>query len=154
LTGRSGWREDISIGDDLEYYARLLVDAGKVCFVDETLFVVREHPGDRLSVGALTASAVKSLLKARRSVFESAVRAGMWDEQVQISFLQAMRSIYAGALLAGDQAVVDDLERWMWKLACSPRRRLGVQSVICARRLAGAGTLLAAHSVLKRFGKT
>jgi glycosyltransferase involved in cell wall biosynthesis len=151
LLGHSGWREDIGLGDDLEYYARLLVGAGKICFVEEALFVVRDHGGNRLSVGGPTVSSVSSQLRARRSVHESAMRAGLWDEQTQGAFLGAMRTIYANALETGDAALINDLEHWLWELASTPRRRPGFQAMIGTRRLLGRHFLLKTHRVATRL---
>jgi hypothetical protein len=147
----AGWREDIGLGDDLEYYARLLIGAGTVCFVDDKLFVVREHGGDRLSTGGPKASSVSSQVKARRSVHESAVRAGLWDAQTQDAFLGAMRTMYANALETGDATLIGDLERWLWELASAPRRRRQIQAMIGARRLLGRKVLLGAHRMLVRL---
>ena len=151
LLRHSGWREDIGLGDDLEYYARLFVGAGDVCFVDDELFMVREHGGDRLSTGGPTASSVSSQVRARRSVHESAVRAGLWDRHTQGAFLGAMRTIYSNALETGDAALIDDLERWLWELASTPHRRPYFQAMIRARRLLGRQFLLGAHRMLVRL---
>jgi hypothetical protein len=149
LLRHSAWREDIGLGDDLEYYARLLAGAGDVCFVDDELFIVREHGGDRLGTGRQTVSSVSSQLRARRSIHESAMRAGLWDEQTQGEFLGAMRTIYANALETGDAALIDDLERWLWELASTPQRRPNFQAMIRTRQLLGRHVLLGAHRMIK-----
>lgn len=154
LSKQAGWREDIGLGDDLEYYARLLVGAGKVCFVDDTLFIVREHGGDRLGVGRPTVTSVSSHLRARRSVYESAMLADVWDEQTQGAFLGAMRTIYANALETGDAVLIADLECWLWERAADPKRRPVLQALIRARRLFGRDFLLGAHRILMRLRKT
>ena len=151
LMGRPGWREDISLGDDLEYYVRLLVDSREICILDEELFTVREHGGNRLSAGHATLSSVSSQVQARRSVHESAVRAGLWDVQTQGAFLDAMRTIYANTLETGDEALIGDLEGWLWELALAPRRRPQVQAMIGVRRLLGRQFLLGAHRMLMRL---
>jgi len=151
LIGRPGWREDIALGDDLEYYARLLVDVRELRFVDEELFFVREHGGDRLSVFRPTVSTVTSLVKTRRSVQESVKRAGLWDEGTQEALLGAMRTVYANALETGNAELVVDLERWLWDLASAPRRRLAFRAMICIRRVFGARFLLRTHRMAKRL---
>lgn len=147
----SGWREDIGLGDDLEYYVRLLADAHQVCFVDDDLFIVREHGGERLGAGGSTVSSLSSLIRARRSVHESVERAGLWDEVTQKAFLGAMRTIYANALKTGDAEMIGNLERWLWELASAPRRQPGFQAMIGARRICGRRLLLGAHRVFKRL---
>jgi glycosyltransferase involved in cell wall biosynthesis len=151
LVGRSGWREDISLGDDLEYHARLLAEASGICFVDDELFVVREHEGDRLSVVRPTVSAVASQLKARRSVHESARRAGVWDEYNQWAFLGAMRTVYANALETRNAELIAELERWLWELASAPKSRLAFKAMIAARRVLGGPFLLSAHRLVQRL---
>ncbi len=151
LLRHAGWREDIGLGDDLEYYARLLVGAGDLSFVDDELFVVRGHSGDQLSNSGPTVLSVLSQLRARRSVLESVTGAGLWDEQTQGAFLGAMRTIYANALQTGDAALIDDLERWLWELASAPKRRPDFKAMIRTRRLLGRHVLLGAHHILMRL---
>lgn len=150
LLGQQGWREDISLGDDLEYHARLLAAASDVRFVNEELFYVREHAGDRLSTVRPTVSAVESQVKARRSVHESASRAGLWDERTQAAFLHAMRTIYANALETRDQQLIAGLERWLWEIASAPKSRLGMKAIISARRVLGRQFLLSVHRLARR----
>jgi hypothetical protein len=127
------------------------VDASGVCFVNDDLFVVREHAGDRLSVVKPTVSAVASQLKARRSVYESAQRAGLWDEATQAAFLGAMRTIYANALETRSAVLIAELERWLWQLASVPKSRLGFKTMIRARRLLGGSFLLSAYHLVRRL---
>jgi len=151
LVGRPGWREEISLGDALEYHARLLAEASGICFVDDELFFVREHGGDRLSAAKSSVPAVESQLKARRSVHESARRAGLWDEYTQQAFLRAMRTIYANALEAHDAELIAELESWIWELASAPKSRIAFKAMIGARRLLGAPFLLSAHRLAQRL---
>lgn len=151
LTARPGWQEDISLGDDLEYYVRLLSEAQGVCFVGKQLFLVREHCEARLGAGRMTHGALASLIRARRGIHESALRAGLWDAQTQTGFLRAMRTVYANALELRDQEMIRELEQWLWQLAASPRRRLGMQAAISSRRMLGGPTLLAIHRVVRQI---
>ncbi len=148
LMNQAGWREDISLGDDLEYHVRLLASADKVCFVDEELFFVREHVGPRLSTGAMSAASLESLIRTRHAIYSTLEKAGLWDAPTQQAFLGAMRTIYANALQLGDHATIRDLEEWLWKLADSPRRNHQFQALVLLRRTLGRRFLLGAHKLL------
>lgn len=148
LMNHAGWREDISLGDDLEYHIRLLSSAEKVCFVDEELFFVREHVGPRLSTGQMSASSLESLIRTRQAIFSTLEKAGLWDAPTQQAFLGAMRTIYANALHLNDHATLRGLEEWLWKLADSPRRNHQFHALILLRRTLGRRFLLGAHKLL------
>lgn len=151
LSQHAGWREDISLGDDLEYYVRLLVGVRMIGFVDEQLFVVREHDGSRLSTDSATAIPVLSHLRARYAVYESLIRAGLWDSEMQATFLDAMRTIYANVLTTRDAKPIVDLESWLWKLASVPKSRRAFKGMIRARQILGAQFLLSSHQLVKRL---
>ena len=149
LVQRPGWKEDIGLGDDLEYYVRLLVDVRRICFIDEPLFVVREHGGSRLSTDRMTEASLMSLIRTRRLICEVVQRAGHWDAQTQQAFLGTMRTTYANALEIGNPTAIRDLESWLWSLASTPKRRHGIRSLILSRQLLGRKFLLAAHRLAK-----
>jgi len=149
LEARAGWREDIVLGDDLEYHVRLLAEASALAFVDDTLFFVRAHPGARLSAG-MSAASLASLVRARRAVHATLHRCGLWDRGTQHAFLEAMRTVYANALALGERASIEDLEAWLWTLSGSPRRRWGFRAMLLLRRTLGRQILLAGHRLLSR----
>lgn len=154
LMKHAGWREDISLGDDLEYHIRLLADANKVCFIDEELFFVREHPGSRLSADQMSAASLASLVRTRQSIFGTLQQSGLWDAQTQRAFLGAMRTIYANALQLGNRATIRDLENWAWTLADSPKRNIQFQALILLRRILGRHFLLGTHQLISKIRPT
>lgn len=151
LLQRPGWREDIALGDDLEYYVRLLLNAQRVTFVPESLFVVRIHGGSRLSADRMTEASLASLLRARREIFAALQGAGHWDDRMQSAFLSAMRTYYANALKLGRLPTIQALEDWLELLAETPKRRHAVRGLILARRLLGREILLGAHRFMTRL---
>lgn len=147
LMQHAGWREDISLGDDLEYHVRLLVSAEKICFVDEELFFVREHAASRLSTGQMSAASIASLIRTRETILSSLQKADLWDTQTQRAFLGAMRTIYANALQLGNHETIRDLEEWLWALADGPERNREFHALILLRRMFGRRFLLGAHKL-------
>ncbi len=154
LAGHAGWREDISLGDDLEYHIRLLADADKVCFIDEELFFVREHPGSRLSADQMSTASLDSLIRTRQAIFSTLQQCGLWDAQTQRAFLGAMRTIYANALQLGNRATIRDLENWLWTLADSPERNIQFHALILLRRILGRHFLLGTHKLINKIRPT
>lgn len=152
LAQRSGWREDLGLGDDLEFHARMLRDADQLSFIDEELFFVREHRGPRLSVGELDKASLLSQIEARRTVFGALKDRGIWDARSQRDFLRAMRTLYANALALGDRSLLRSLERWLIELARSPTLDAGVPLMVIARRIFGSRVLLLAHRAASGFG--
>lgn len=148
LLAHAGWREDISLGDDLEYHIRLLTSAKQIRFVEEELFFVREHSGPRLGARQTSICALASLVRTRRAIFDSVNKAGLWDAETQRDFLGAMRTVYANALQLGDRKTIRDLEGWLWSLSISPKRVAGLQLLILARRFLGRHFLLGAHGMI------
>ncbi len=152
LSANRGWREDIALGDDLEFHVRLLSRATHLRFVDETLFVVREHNGERLSSASRNLSALQSQLRAFMAVRESMVGVGWWSAEVQSGMLRSARTLYATALALGDSEVVDAIEAWLELVASEPRGRKDIRLLIGARRVLGGRFLLLAHRLLMRAG--
>jgi glycosyltransferase involved in cell wall biosynthesis len=151
LNQHTGWREDISLGDDLEYHIRLLVDAESICFVDEELFYVREHTASRLSADKISLSSLNSQILTRRAIFNTLQHSGLWDAPIQQVFLNAMRTIYANALQLGDPKTISDLEDWLCTLACLPDRKIDFLWLISIRRLLGRRFLLGTHKLITKL---
>lgn len=148
LRGRAGWREDIGLGDDLEYYCRLLTEAEEVGFVGEELFFVREHDGPQLGSSGRQAASFASNLCARRSVYDAVRSAGLWDSEVQKAFLGTMRTMYAGALELGEEDVIRGLESWLSEIASRPEKRYDLLAMIMLRRAVGGKLLLRLYQLL------
>lgn len=154
LKQSAGWREDIALGDDLEFHARLLACDRTVGFVDAVLFEVRDHPGDRLSVHGPSPASVMSALRTRRSLRDSVGRAGLWDRDTQRVFVRSMRTIYANALETSDAASIRDVEGWIEELASAPANLMATKALLAARRLLGRRALLAGHNLLRNLGNS
>jgi glycosyltransferase involved in cell wall biosynthesis len=149
LKKHAGWREDISLGDDLEFHIRLLTSTDKICFVEEELFFVREHSGARLGADRMVKQSLESLIKARRSIFETLQESRLWDAQTQRAFVDAMRTIYANALQLGNPETIHSLENWLRVLATNPKRIREMQVLILLRRMLGRHFLLGAHKLIR-----
>lgn len=151
LFKHAGWREDISLGDDLEYHVRLLSDAESLCFIDEELFWVRDHAGSRLSSDKLSEESLASLIRTRESILLILKQMALWDAQMQEAFLGAMRTIYANALQLGRQETIRELENWLWQLSSYPKRLYGFQALILIRQILGRHFLLSGHKLLSKL---
>lgn len=151
LARHDGWREDISLGDDLEYHVRLLANVVTVHFVNERLFFVREHSGPRLSTGALSAASLASSLRTRRAVQAVLRDAGLWHAGTACQFLGAIRTLYANAMQAEDEATVRDIEGWVLEIVGPPWRNPSFVLMIAVRRVFGRRVLLGAHLFFKKL---
>ena len=154
LKKHAGWREDISLGDDLEFHIRLLANSKKICFIEEELFFVREHSGSRLSADQLSELSLDSIIRTRRSIFEILKKFELWDSQTQRAFLGAMRSIYANALQLGNSETIHNLENWIWILAAHPNRIRKYNMLIVLRLILGRHLLLGAHKLIQKLRPT
>jgi glycosyltransferase involved in cell wall biosynthesis len=148
LTSRPGWRTDINLGDDLEYYIRLLAQCSEMKFVDKELFFVRDHRGPRLSDHTNRYARTLSAIQTRVSIFEVLLTSGHWDEKVQVNFLGAMRPIYANLLTCGTSDDIQRLEAWLLKCSRIPLHRQFFPALIILRRFVGTSTILAAHRLV------
>ena len=151
LARHDGWREDIALGDDLEYHVRLLANVGTVQFVKEPLFFIREHSGPRLSTGELSASALASILRTRRAVHAALRDAGLWQAKTERHFLGAIRTLYANAMQSHDEATVRHIEDWVLEISGPPWRNPSFALMIAVRRVFGRHVLLSAHRFFKHL---
>jgi glycosyltransferase involved in cell wall biosynthesis len=151
LEKHSGWREDIGLGDDLEFHIRLVTASDKICFIDEALFFIREHSGSRLGGDSISACSVASLIRTRQAILETLQSSAQWDAQTQRAFLGAMRTVYANALQLGNPDTIHSLEKWLWALATTPKRVRELQVLILSRRMLGRHFLLSTHRLISRI---
>jgi len=151
LIGQTGWRTDITLGDDLEYHIRLLISAKGMLFVEQELFWVREHAGPRLSDFRKALEKVLSLFRTRRAIYEALTKSGQWNETMQKNFLGAMQTIYANMLSYGTDDDIREIERFIYKVASHPVRRFQLLGLIATRRCLGKKTLLKAHGILSQL---
>ncbi len=150
LLSHEGWRQDIGLGDDLEYHIRLLADANKLLFIRENLFFVRVHPEVRLSTASLSDTSLVSIIKTRQSVFNTLQQIGQWDTDMQTVFLHAMRTIYANCLAIENPNLLNELENWLITLASSPKKNYPFKLLIQIRRCFGSATLIFLYQSIKR----
>lgn len=151
LVNRPGWRADISLGDDLEYYLRLLTETRNVGFVAQDLFLVREHDGPHLSDAGGNRDRVASAIRAHQAVVETVRTAGIWDEHVQKGVLRKARSLYANILQCGTEADILMYENWMTKLLKAPANGLPFRLLVLCRRFLGQHFILLAHGFFMRL---
>lgn len=150
LASQTGWRTDIDLGDDLEYHIRLLAHAKEIRFVEQELFLVREHTGPRLSDAFKDRARALSAIRARKAILETLQTSGHWDAQAQASFLGAMRPLYANILDCGTAEDIQSLEKWLLECARTPRWRLFFPGLITLRTLLGKQAILAAHKLMMK----
>jgi len=146
LISRPGWRTDISLGDDFEYYLRLLAEAKSMAFVEQDLFLVREHDGPHLSDAKNNRAATLSAIRTHRAVVETVREAGMWDTGIQAGILRTARTLYANILACGTSDDIQEIEQWLWALASESRSRWFLRSVMLLRKAIGTRLFLKATS--------
>lgn len=116
LLSRPGWRDDISLGDDLEYYLRLLSDIKCMSFVYQELFFVREHNGPRLSCAKKSSKHIHSMILALQSISNVISSKGLWDHSTKMSFLKKTRTVYFNLLDCGAFNDIYIFECWIIEL--------------------------------------
>jgi hypothetical protein len=153
LIGQPGWRTDINLGDDLEYYLRLLSKARKMAFVEKDLFWIRAHDGGRLSNARKNRPRMLSAIRAHQAVVETVRTAGMWDTSMQTGILRIARRLYANALDCGKSKDIRTYEEWVLQLTREPRCTSVLPLLIICRRVLGPHAILLAHRLLLRLRK-
>ena len=148
LSGRPGWRSDISHGDDLEYHLRLLADAKTMAFVEEDLYFVREHDGGRLSDSIKQYPRMQSAIQTHRIVVETIRKAGLWDASMQKGILRVARTLYSNILECGTVEDIRDYEDWVLGLVRESEYKSHLAALIYCRRLLGGRFLLMAHRII------
>lgn len=137
LVNRPGWRTDISLGDDLEYYLRLLTETRSVGFVAQDLFLVREHDGPHLSDSGNNRDRVVSAIRAHQAVAETVRNAGIWDTHIQEGILRKARTLYVNVLKCGTADDIKVFEEWMWRSISESQFVSSLKWLICGRRIFG-----------------
>lgn len=151
LVSRSAWRTDITLGDDLEYYLRLLVEAKRLLFVEQDLFIVREHEGPRLSDARGNRVRTLSAIRTQQAIAEILRNAGMWNASVQGKLLRTARTLYVNILGCGNREDIRGFERWVKELSREPRCVSIPSMLITSRRIFGHRMLLFALRAAIRF---
>ncbi|MEM7329329.1 MAG: glycosyltransferase [Pseudomonadota bacterium] len=92
------WNENISLGDDVEFTIRCLLNVKHVVFIEEALFTVHEHGGDRLSDFSTNDIRLNSLMVTQSTIYEALRDRAAWNEKCAAQMRQVIRSVYAVAL--------------------------------------------------------
>lgn len=148
LKSQEGWRTDISLGDDLEYHIRLLCNAKKIGFVNKPLFLVREHEGERLSVVNQDKQKIQSSILTKQIIYQTLLKHGKWQANVQKAFLGSLKTNYANALTLYDPKEIKEFEKWIWQIAINPKYTLFFPLIIFIRSILGAKTIAKIHQLL------
>lgn len=145
LDNSLGWNERIGLGDDLEYYLRLVVQMDSFAFVSKELFFVREHSASRLSADTMSLHSLRSALLTQTCIHESLRAAGFWHPTIQRSFSSALRGVYANCLTYGDRGDITKLESWIQTIGHNEVSFRELRGLILLRKVIGAKSLLALH---------
>ncbi len=139
----SGWDERIGLGDDLEYYLRLVCQMNSFAFVPQEFFLVREHGDSRLSADTMSLSSLRSGLLTQKCMQELVYRAGYWTPEIKRSFSGALRGVYANCLTYGDRGDIIKLESWMHMIGHGEATFRELKVLILLRKVIGTKGLLA-----------
>ena len=137
LVNRPGWRTDISLGDDLEYYLRLLTATHSVGFVAQDLFLVREHDGPHLSDAGDNRDRVVSAIRAHQAVAETVRDAGIWDTHIQEGSLRKARTLYVNVMKCGTADDIKVFEEWIWRTISESQYVSNLKWLIYGHRIFG-----------------
>ena len=147
------WREDIGLGDDLEYHVRLLCSARRIVAIKGHGFFIRVHDEERMSTNSLTVAKVGSQFEARRSVYRQLQEAGMLTPFVRSQYSRATFSIYANAMSLGDPGLVQMVEDWLGDVVQGPHQRIVLFFVRMGRRVFGEQTVMRAHAYIQKISQ-
>lgn len=151
LINRAGWRTDISLGDDLEYYLRLLSETRSVGFVAQDLFLVREHDGPHLSDSENRPDRVTSAIQTLQAIVETVRNAGIWDSEVQAGIFRKARTLYANILQCGTKKDIFKFEDWIKNLHRESKPDLTLVILLLCRRFFGKDLILLVHGLFLRL---
>ena len=141
LLGDAGWREDLSVAEEWEYYIRLLARGPNCAFVGEDLFWVRAHKGEQLSGALANPQHAVTFCRAIRVATDVLRSSSFWTPSAQKGLLLRARTAYAVLLQIRDQALAGEFEGWLLSQAREAGDwRLG--GAVYARRCLGTRQLL------------
>ena len=105
LERRLLWDTELSLGDDLEFHVRCLSEATRIAFVNEELFVVKNHARQRLSDFSSDGERLSSLLTTREKIFHVLSARGIWNGRCSSNTQAFLMSMYPNVLrrLGDDQ---------------------------------------------------
>ena len=154
IKSQQGWRNDISLGDDLEYHIRLLTTASYISFVEKELFLVREHEDERLSIVKLDTSKITSSILTKKIIFETIQKANLWNIQIQKTFLRSLQTTYANVLTFCSKDQIVDFENFLKKLSYKPRYCFLYPILITIRTILGKKFIVNTHKVFIKIRET
>lgn len=150
LKGGAGWREDLTVAEEWEYYIRLLTRSPRIVNVFDELFWVRTHQGDQLSKSFSALKHALSFYRATRSVAELLRPTKDWTQPVRAGLLLRARTTYISMLRSGaTKETLREFEYWLRDLARSVPD-LKVMATIWFRRCVGRNALLMIFDFLRR----
>ena len=140
LTAERRWDPSISLGDDLEFHIRCLIDAPSVAFVERELFTVRHHPGDQLSDFSNDDSRLASLFLTNRVIRRHLIKHGGWTPRCAKNNVDVLKSIYGNYLHRMPSAAISELERHVLSVISEANSVLSgtdFKALILLRQIAG-----------------
>jgi glycosyltransferase involved in cell wall biosynthesis len=151
IKSQLGWRDDISFGDDLEYHIRLLSKTNNVVFVDQELFLVRVHKGERLSNINCDQTKITSSFMTKQSIIKTLKEENLWNIRTQTIFLSSLKTTYANILELSSEKQINDFETWLFPLISSPRNHISFRFLIYFRKYFGKYLILKIHKLLMKI---
>lgn len=146
-----GWNPQIGLGDDLEYYVRLVCSMDHFGFIPEELFFVRKHDGPRLGNCSMSAKMLKSAVLTQELIQQTILEAGCWVDIICSVFLKRQGSLYINVLRFGTIDCIRDFELWFMETS---KNCFGSHLVACAilgRRCFGKGLILFLFDFFKYY---
>jgi glycosyltransferase involved in cell wall biosynthesis len=150
LLAQPPWCEEIGLGDDLEYYLRLVAASSHFCFVPESLFYLRTHQAYRLGETTQTNASITSAIHTLASIHETLSNEGLWDESFQRELLRTTRTTYANVLTRGTDKQLQQLEAHLVLWSQSPNWAPLYLFLVFLRKLLGRGFILSLQHLLSK----
>lgn len=153
LLEAEGWNTNISFGDDLDYHIRVLSKVKKMCFIPETLFFLREHTGERLSVIGGNIKQIESGFATQYQVYKTLVAVNLWDKIFQNGNLKITKSLYANYLALANKNDIEIVEKNIIEIIKKPSININFIFLIIVRKIFGANFILFLFNLKKRIQK-
>lgn len=150
LKSSNGWYTDLKFGQDLEYHIQLLSKSRNILFVEQELFLVRVHEGDRISVINYDSSKINSLILCKKSIYRILIETYQWDVAIQKSFIESLKTTYSNVLSVCDKMQIIDFENWLSQVISSPKKYFQFQLLINFRRIFGKQLILKFHQIIMK----
>lgn len=135
-----GWPIDLICGEDVVYYARLLLLAKNIAFVEKELFFLRDHEGERATVGSYNERSRQKMISslyAIRCLAEMVRQSNHWNSENKNGLIRMARTAYVLALKGCALHELHEYEHFALGLSGFPKRINLLSLVIIFRRLFG-----------------